>query len=367
MASFDRKSIYSKESFEKHPGVTIQETVNNRIRYKLNSTVYTPHKCCYKRRPNRFGKVYPGIIQQGNVLIGNEYRRPLSEDTKVKNLLVMIRKRERGLEHRLVSEKTMLTETSSTVSDYNTIQPRQQINFGFEQLGDTRVFKRTRNMYRGRPSLTRWPSGFELNGEKLVRQTEKDKNEKMEEPTQKNDETTSVLSHVTNKSVSVSVNSRLPPLPSPRSEYKGIPSPAFYSDFGLKNIRTDAFSGYQRPKKRNSKVSEEVKRKIEQNAERHIYACQVLSNGHRGSRAVQSVMALRDNVCPQRSYVRSAMDEAPIHKVTRHNTFLDGTKKSSYALVIKTRVSESEQRKKKKADPLPEISGHTLILGIVDK
>lgn len=241
-------------------------------------------------------------------------------------------------------------------------------------------------------SATQWPVTLELSGKKIHDQNGRhslsaaqDNEIKSGERETTTTDITEIAGNVENVDKTVSdsqkgILSHLPPLSQSLVRQSATPSanakkmsfsPTFYADYGLRCEKTDTFPGLLHRRKRE-KSNVEIVKQIEQKANRHIYACQVLSNSKRGSKAAQSVNTLKQTVGPKRAstsqlpttFVRQHLHHAP----ERQATFVDVSKRAPFSLFIRTRESPDFSRAPRhKTAPLPEINGRTLILGFDTK
>lgn len=241
-------------------------------------------------------------------------------------------------------------------------------------------------------SATKWPVTLELSGKKIHEQNGRhslsaaqDNETKSGERETTTTDITEIAGNVENVDKTVSdsqkgILSHLPPLSQSLVRQSATPSanakkmsfsPTFYADYGLRCEKTDTFPGLLHRRKRE-KSNVEIVKQIEQKANRHIYACQVLSNSKRGSKAAQSVNTLKQTVGPKRAstsqlpttFVRQHLHHAP----ERQATFVDVSKRAPFSLFIRTRESPDFSRAPRhKTAPLPEINGRTLILGFDTK
>lgn len=241
-------------------------------------------------------------------------------------------------------------------------------------------------------SATQWPVTLELSGKKIHDQNGRhslsatqDNETKSGERETTTTDITEIAGNVENVDQTVSdsqkgILSHLPPLSQSLVRQSATPSanakkmsfsPTFYADYGLRCEKTDTFPGLLHRRKRE-KSNVEIVKQIEQKANRHIYACQVLSNSKRGSKAAQSVNTLKQTVGPKRAstsqlpttFVRQHLHHAP----ERQATFVDVSKRAPFSLFIRTRESPDFSRAPRhKTAPLPEINGRTLILGFDTK
>ncbi|OWF34646.1 hypothetical protein KP79_PYT11415 [Mizuhopecten yessoensis] len=243
----------------------------------------------------------------------------------------------------------------------------------FEKVRDTKLYKRTRNQVKDMKKVRQWPAGLELSGKGMS-------DDEVVPPIKVGKDNESV-DHPDDASVAES--NRLPPLSenmalSPRSNTKISFSSSFFSDYGLRTNRTDSFTGYTRGRMKIRSASEaQLEKELQAKAERHIYACHVLSSVRRGSKAAHNLSSFRQAIGPHQRSIRPLSELSPPKPTHRHfNTSPDKAghlyetvkKSSPVAFYIKTRDSSDLNRARMKAsDGLPEINGRTLILGMVNK
>ncbi|KAK3600707.1 hypothetical protein CHS0354_011389 [Potamilus streckersoni] len=241
---------------------------------------------------------------------------------------------------------------------------------GFEKKGDSNVYKRTRinNHFHKPTKLERVPTLI-LSGTKAIQDDEDASHGK------RTDEQDSGL-----QMESAKVGSRLsftrhnPISTSPRfkrntGQITGLKlskatKPSLI-DFGLRPERTDTFSGYLRRRIHPNKS--EILREFAEKANRHIYACQISSTIKRGSRTQLNISKLRESVSPRsRSISRHHTEEGfpkTVNKLTslyRSDTMLM-KKFPSYSFAIRTRNATTLSNIRANNEPLPEVTGYTLI------
>lgn len=243
----------------------------------------------------------------------------------------------------------------------------------FEKLRDSKVYKRTRQQIKELRKVRQWPAGLELSGKAMG----EDEAAAFVKVGKDND------SVGLPDDVSIGEGNRLPPLPetieiSPRSNTKLSFSSSFFSDYGLRSNKTNLFSAYKRGRKKAKSASEtQLEEEVHAKAERHIYACHVLSSVRRGSKAALNYSSFRESIGPNSRPIRPVSEFSPPKPIHRHfagspdksRHLYDTAKKSPVAFYIKTRDSSDLSRARLKAADggLPEINGRTLILGMVNK
>lgn len=366
----------------------------------MNRDFFLPHKLFYNRKPSLAEACYPGIRNA----LEDENEENFSDDGDYKIL---------GVKQELVPNKPEEgKEESSCIKEEDTPtgmsrDTDRRSSRSFRRLDVASRVQSRESLYiptvssprpdqphdprksRGLPSRTstKWPVSLELSGKKIQDQKE---NLSSQENEAKADERESPMVQITELNDNTErlekilngsqkgILSYLPPLSQSLMRQTSTPSktkkmsfsPTFYADYGLRNAKTDTFPGLYRRKREKSDL--EIVKQIEEKANRHIYACQVLSNSKRGSKAAQSVNTLKKTVGPKRvssselptKYVRETLNQSP----ERQSTFVDVSKRTPFSLFIRTRESPDFTRvRRHKTAPLPEINGHTLILGFDDK
>ncbi|KAK3103946.1 hypothetical protein FSP39_023134 [Pinctada imbricata] len=343
---------------------------------------YHPHKLYYKRRPTAKPESYFGVedalVELGSKDDPDECRIHINGIGK--DLMLYVGQEEMETENqnqnRLLTPRLIGLDSEKPVM--STRESVSAPNFGYGQLRDSKVYKRTRYLYQSPREPGQWPVGLELSGRKIMdgqlsgavsqegihQQRQNSPVEKEESDIQKILETIPRLSRT-----------GMRPLGSPTRPHKVCLSPSFYSDFGLRSERSDTFSGFRRVRRFNSSLGSDFERQIKEKANRHIYACQTQNSSRRGSRAAQGLDQLKQTVGPARNtttlelptqYVRSMS-----RNLERNATFVDVTRRPQYALFIRTRdrssITPDYAMKRNKTDPLPEISGRTMVLGYEDR
>ena len=234
------------------------------------------------------------------------------------------------------------------------------------------MYKRTRYLYQSPREPRRWPVGLELAGKQIIdgKVVASDSQESQtREKTPSNNEKENLRTLLENipRLSRAGVRSS----GSPTRPHKVCFSPSFYSDFGLRSGRTDTFSGLRRVKKLNSSFDEDIAQQIEEKAKRHIQALQTHSSSRRGSRAVRGINTLKETIGPARGATAMGIPRQYTRSVSRNlernATFVDIARKPHNSLVIKTRDTPEYAMKRQKTDPLPEISGRTMVLGYEDR
>lgn len=270
---------------------------------------------------------------------------------------------------------------------------------GFDKMGDSNVFKRTRpfQIVQPRPKLERYPSGLQLSGLKLHRETSliKQDGDRMEdglvpyntEITSFKMEPTNMEHAVTNSgsntvlntgptsldisNLSYPVMSTLQTARSSRlsGHYSSRVSRYFQNDFGFSSHRTDTFSGHSSRRG----ASADIKREMEEKANKHIRTCQVIGNVKRGSRAQISYLGFRHTVSPSQSPLKHYHMDAFSRNIPKSHTdsvlrVEPEQKNTPYVIQLRKNIGSISRIKQvgllcQTNDPLPEISGRTLILG----
>lgn len=266
-----------------------------------------------------------------------------------------------------------LTDKQTAEQVYGGYNSRLPHRLGsFEKGRESKVYKRTRQHTKDMKKVRQWPAGLELSGKGMG-------DDEVIPPIKVGKDTESVGQP---DDASVAESNRLPPLSenlalSPRSNTKLSFSSTFFSDYGLRANKTDSFGGYKRGRMKTKSASEaQMEKELQAKAERHIYACHVLSSVRRGSKAAQNFSTFRQTIGPHQRFVRPVSEVAPPKPVHRHfnsspdkaGHLYETAKKSPVAFYIKTRDSTDLSRARiKTTDGLPEINGRTLLLGMVNK
>jgi hypothetical protein len=366
----------------------------------MNRDFFLPHKLFYNRKPSLAKACYPGVRNA----LEDENEDNFSDDGDYKILGVkqelVPNKPEEGKEEFSCSKEEDTQTGMSRDAERRSSRSFKRIDVASRVQSRESLYvpavssPRPDQQYdprksRGLPSRasTKWPVSLELSGKRIQDQKEntpsQDNEAKVNEGessmiqiTELNDNTER-LDKILN-GPQKGIISYLPPLSQSLMRQTSTPSktkkmsfsPTFYADYGLRNDKTDTFSGLYRRKREKSTI--EIVKQIEEKANKHIYACQVLSNSKRGSKAAQSVNTLKKTVGPKRvssselptKYVRETLNQSP----ERQPTFVDVSKRTPFSLFIRTRESPDLTRvRRHKTAPLPEISGHTLILGFDSK
>ena len=275
---------------------------------------------------------------------------------------------------------------------------------GFETMADTKVFKRTRpfQMVQPRPRLERYPSSLQLSGLKLHKETSSVKLTSNEEEHRRmesrelvpyNTEVTTFKAEPAEplnpdngphnsqahsldiSNLSIPVTSTLQTARSSRQSghYSNRVSKYFLNDFGFRTHRTDTFSGHST---RRGVASGDIEKEMEERANEHIRTCQVIGNVKRGSRAQISYLGFRNTVSPRHSpSARFQMDafSRGIPKSHTDNVLrVESSPNKHVPYIIQLRRNGGATKRTKNvgilsSDPLPEISGRTLILGTGDE
>ena len=270
---------------------------------------------------------------------------------------------------------------------------------GFEKMGDSHVYKRTRpfQIAQPRPRLERHPSGLQLSGLKLHRDTSSPKHE--EENGRNRVESDFLVPYNTEitsfkfdtNNTSALDNDDIPPLDINNisypitsglqtvrsSRYAGYNtsrvSRYFLNDFGLRSHRTDTFSGHSARRG----VSADINREMQETANKHIKACQAIGNVKRGSKAQLSYLGLRHTVSPSHLPLRRYHMDAFSQNIPKSHTDKvlrvepEPNKTVPYVVQLRRNIGSIARVKNKGLlcqpnNPLPEISGRTLVLGSVD-
>lgn len=280
----------------------------------------------------------------------------------------------------------------------------------FEKIGETNVYKRTRpfKSFQGRPTLERYPSNLELSGHKVEAEGDKTKRDtarylesartnvttdslvgndvsksedkvinkdgsKVDEKQIYKDGKVSATSSHTSSAADGRISSTVSKSRQSRTHsgiHNATVSQNMLTDFGFRTSRTDTFSGHQRRRG----ASADLERLLEKQAERHIRTCQVVGNVKRSSKAQQSYQGLKDTVSPLHTPMsfsssdrlhKSALQDKTIY---RSDSNLDKTEMVPYMIQIRKSVGSISRTKTiaqscQKNNPLPEISGQTLLVG----
>lgn len=368
----------------------------------MNRDLFLPHNLFYNRKPSLAHACYPGIrsaLSDGNedelsedgdykILGVKQELKPAKsdeakedvhckeEDTNAGMIRDSTTRSGRGFSRRLDVASRVQSRESLYAPSVSSPRPDQQ-------------FDPRRSRSQPTHSATKWPATLELSGKKIHDHSSSAITQDNETRSGEKESTATEISEINgnvenvDKTVSDSqkgILSYLPPLSQSLVRQSATPSasakkmsfsPTFYADYGLRCEKTDTFPGLLHRRKRE-KSNVEIVKQIEEKANRHIYACQVLSNSKRGSKAAQSVNTLKQTVGPKRAsasklpttFVRQHLHHAP----ERQATFVDVSKRAPFSLFIRTRESPDFSRAPRhKTAPLPEINGRTLILGFDTK
>ena len=285
-------------------------------------------------------------------------------------------------------------------SDYDEPEPprKHADRSGFDTMGDSKVYKRTRpfQVVQPRPRLERYPSSLQLSGLKLHRETIKQgpeddrsrlesrelvpyntevtafKSDSQEPGSTENTARNSGPPSLDISNLSIPISSTLQTARSSRysGHYSNRVSKYFLNDFGFRSHRTDTFSGHSA---RRGFPSADIKKQIEEKANEHIRTCQVMGNVKRGSRAQISYLGFRNTVSPSQSPLTRYQVDAfsgVIPKSHTDNILRVQSQNKSIPVVIQLRKNGGNTKRVKHVgllcqtnDPLPEISGRTLVLG----
>lgn len=294
-------------------------------------------------------------------------------------------------------------------------RPSDKSSFG--KIGDSNVYKRTRpagQVFDSRPKLDRFPSGLLLQGAKVDQESDamvktaasskqnsasvkhksvtggndgklgnpvinsKPSASPAAENVEKEKTHTSESNASDKRETSAGVKSKTLVQKSRQSRSFGgshgnSVSRQFLSDFGFRSdYRPDTFSGHHQ---RRGVASAELERQMEAAAERHIRTCQVAGNVKRSSRANLGVQGLRETVSPTHtptSYFHTM--DSPTRSMLRSKTFfrsdtnLDKAEVVPYMIQVRKNVAtiskaKTFRRAGRGNDPLPEISGRTILVG----
>ena len=366
--------------------------------YAMNRDLFLPHKLFYNRKPSLSQACYPGVHSAVN---DDENDDDFSEDGDyrilgVKQELLPNKPEEAKDENSCKDEETNagMLQNSATKSSRgfsrrldltSRVQSRESLYTpSLSSPRPDQQFDPRRSRSQPAQSSTKWPVTLELSGKKIQDQNGRvsslDNDKKFDDRETTTAENTEANGNVEklDKMISDSqkgIFANLPPLSQPLVRQTATPShtkkmsfsPTFYADYGLRCEKTDTFPGLLHRRKRE-RSNVEIVRQVEEKANRHIYACQVLSNSKRGSKAAQSVNTLKQTVGPKRhsvsqlptKFVREHLHHSPV----RQTTFVDVSKRAPFSFFIRTRESPDFSRvPRHKTAPLPEINGRTLILG----
>ena len=284
------------------------------------------------------------------------------------------------------------TDTSDDESPEPT--KRHTDRSGFDKMGDSNVFKRTRpfQVAQPRPRLERYPSGLKLSGLKLhqdaasPKEDESGNRKKSEFMVPYNTEITSFkfdtngnsladdddIPPLDINSVSYPIMSGLQTLRSSRyvGNHTSRVSRYFMNDFGLRSHRTDTFSGHSSRRG----VSADINREMQETADKHIKACQVIGNVKRGSKAQLGYLGLRHTVSPSRSPLRRYHMDAFSQSIPKTHTDKvlrvepEQNKNGHFVIQLRRNIGSIARVKNvgllcQPNNPLPEISGRTLVIG----
>ncbi|KAL3852337.1 hypothetical protein ACJMK2_015994 [Sinanodonta woodiana] len=269
-------------------------------------------------------------------------------------------------------ENSFATETINGVrQQIRKNHPNTSIDeYRFEKKGDSNVYKRTRinNYFHKPPKLERVPTLI-LSGTKAI-QDEEDgahvkRTDEQDSGSQKDSaKGGSMLSFTRHNLISTSQRFKTNTGQITGLKLSKVTKPNLI-DFGLRSERTDTFSGHLRRRMRPDKS--EIQREFAEKANRHIYACQISSTIKRGSRTQLNVSKLRESVSPRlESISRHHTEEGfpkPINKMT--NLYRSDTmimkKFPSYSFAIRTRNATTLSNIRGNNEPLPEVTGYTLV------
>ena len=291
---------------------------------------------------------------------------------------------------KLPDEDTDSSDNESSGPTKKTSEPS-----GFDKMGDSNVFKRTRPFRMGqpRPRLERHPSGLKLSGLRLHQDAPSPKEDdngnrkKSEFLVPYNTEITSFKLDTNSLAddddippldinhVSYPIMSGLQALRSSRhvGNHTSRVSRYFTNDFGLRTHRTDTFSGHSSRRG----VSADISREMQETADKHIKACQAIGNVKRGSKAQLSYLGLRHTVSPSRSPLRRYHLDAFSQSIPKTHTDKvlrvepEQNKNDHFVIQLRRNVGSIARVKNagllyKSNNPLPEISGRTLVIGSND-
>lgn len=260
----------------------------------------------------------------------------------------MIKRKGNGSFEKLPNIRDTVINGNLLLTLHENRSAKPDLKIGYEQAKESKIYKRTR-LNDGSPrQMKKWPASLLLSGRKVFDSIDIPPSESLEADIDKSSE---------------SENGMLPPIDSERIVLLE-PSKSFYNDFGLRTQNTDTFSGYRNMKMKKNKSTSFVEREIEKKAMKHIHAIQVLSSSKRGSYAIRSVNSLKETLGPMRSNTEVMLPTSYVRSQVvseKHPTFVDVTKKPPYNMLVRTRDGNTTSKVSRGNNPLPEISGRTLL------
>lgn len=360
-----------KDAMNSHSNVRIQEYKQALLGLKrFNTTLSAPDNrpdildnYIASRQWEKGGRGGPNAIAPGLIVISREKSVKDGFDTSAIDSEMNIYSLQRSM-----TELPVHQSVEKVFGGHNSRLPHKLGSF--EKIRDKQIYKRTRRTHKQERPLKQWPVGLELSGRCVT----DDEDVTAEQDTIGRDGDESVMSTDTSNLPSLRLNLGIA---SPRSSIKTPYSASYYTDFGLRASRSDLFSGHKRNRHAKSASDSEMEKDLEKAAHRHIYACQVMSSVRKGSKAAHGLSSLLQTIGPssRRSASSSAVEQmtSPGPKINRPVTnspdkFFHDKKNSQIALFIKTRDSHDGPRMRvPKPNPLPEISGRTMLFGMSNK
>lgn len=266
-------------------------------------------------------------------------------------------------------------------------------NQAFEKC-DTNIYKRTRHFQTlvNRPKLEKYSTALELSGHKV----EKDDPEIAKSTKLKCSVTTT---NINDTGVKTEESNKLPQrncMPSKVRELQSASDirfinsstvkaargnfsagtvisilPHFLTDFVIRSERTDAFPGHSRCR---DVASANLERQMVEKAERHIRMCQTVGNMKRSSKALYNYQGLRNAVSPHATPNTFRQSDRTSKSLLREKSYVSSDssvdKISVVPYVIQIRKNAGSLCRMKSIhqacqanDPLPEISGRTMLVG----